>query len=51
MELGVDYGVRGRLKSIMPHVDICKGKISFQRCLHVVSFSFTCGIMFTCGIF
>ena len=25
-----------RLKSIMPHGDICKGKISFQGCLHVV---------------
>ena len=35
----VDYGVRGRLKSIMPHGDIYQGKISFQRYLHVVSFS------------
>ena len=34
----------GRLKSIIPHGDICKGKISFQRCLHVISFSFTIGI-------
>ena len=40
----VGYGVRGRLKSIMPHGDIYKGKISFQGCLHVVSFSFTIGI-------
>ena len=32
----MDYGVKGRLKSIMPHGDICKGKISSQRCLHVV---------------
>ena len=36
----VDYGVRGRIKSIMPHGDIYKGKISFQRCLHVVCFNF-----------
>ena len=35
----LDYGVRGRLKSIMPHGDICKGKISFQRYLHMVFFS------------
>ena len=27
----VDYGIRGRLKSIIPFGDICKGKISFQK--------------------
>ena len=26
------------LKSIIPYGDFCKGKISFQRCLHVISF-------------
>ena len=34
----VDYGVRGRPKSIMPLKDIWKGKISFQRFSQVVSF-------------
>jgi hypothetical protein len=34
----VDYGVRGRLKSILLHGDMCKGKISFQRSLQVISF-------------
>ena len=40
---------KARLKSIMPHGDICKGKISFKRCLHVVPFTFRCGI-FNCYI-
>jgi hypothetical protein len=34
----VDYGVRGRLMSIIPQGDIGKGKISFQRSIQVISF-------------
>ena len=33
----VDYGVRGRLKFIMPLGDIRKGKISFQKFIQVIS--------------
>ena len=34
----VDYGVRGRLKSIIPQGDIGKGKISCKSSFHLVSF-------------
>jgi hypothetical protein len=36
----VDYGVRGRLKSIIPLGDICKGKISFSKVHSIVIFGF-----------
>ena len=37
--MGKFVGPKARLKSIIPHGDICKGKISFYIVLQVVSFS------------
>ena len=35
----LDYGVRGKLKSIIPQGDICNSKISYKSSFHSVSFS------------
>ena len=35
----LDYGVRGRLKSIIPQGDICNNKISYKSSFHSVSFT------------